>query len=247
MNIQKAIPNLVTLANLFCGTLAAVYAVNNDFKMVAILVLAGIVFDFFDGFLARLLKVQSPLGKELDSLADAVTSGVVPGIVMFKLLGFDYSSPFLSSLTSLFKGSQDIQFIQYAGLMLTLGAVYRLGRFNLDTRQTTQFFGLPTPAMSSFVVSLPLILMYSDIQWITDLVSNEVVLLIITLFLTILMNVDLPLFSLKVKGFNFQENKTQYIFIAVSLVLLLFLKIVAVPVIVLWYVGLSVLVNKKKV
>ena len=246
MYIKKWIPNLVTLANLFCGTLAVVYAVNSQFEMVAYLVLLGIVFDFFDGFLARLLNVQSPLGKELDSLADAVTSGVVPGIVMFKLLGMNFSASSFQKWMSNFNAPQDIEFIQYFGLLLTLGAVYRLGKFNLDTRQSTVFYGLPTPAMSSFVVALPLILMHSDFQFITTVLGNQYVLVAIAVGLTLLMNIDLPLFSLKFKSYTFKDNKVQYIFVLGSAVLAVLLKFVAIPLIVIWYVLVSFILKARK-
>ena len=154
MKIKKHIPNLITLCNLFCGTIATIYAVQGDFVFAGLFVILGIVFDFFDGFTARLLNVSGELGKELDSLADMVTSGVVPGIVMFKMIQVNI----LNTPHSFFNDS--ILGISLVGLVLTLGACYRLAKFNIDTRQSDSFIGLPTPAMSLFVISLPLIQQY---------------------------------------------------------------------------------------
>ena len=171
MKLKKHIPNLLTLGNLFCGTLATIFAVQGNFELTALLVIIGIFFDFLDGFVARILKVSGELGKQLDSLADMVTSGVVPGIVMVQLL----SKTIIS----------EIVLFSYIGLLLTLGACYRLAKFNLDTRQSDSFIGLPTPAMSLFVVFLPL--MQTDIVYIQNLLRNNYFLIAITLLLTCLL------------------------------------------------------------
>ena len=157
MKIKKHIPNLITLGNLFCGTIATIYAVQADFVFAGLFVILGILFDFFDGFAARLFHVSGELGKQLDSLADMVTSGVVPGIIMLKLIEVNT----INASNSFFDDS--ILGISLVGLVLTLGACYRLAKFNIDTRQSDFFIGLPTPAMSLFVISLPLIQEYSNI------------------------------------------------------------------------------------
>ncbi len=205
MSIKKHIPNILTLGNLFCGTIATIFAVQSEFKMAALFVVLGIVFDFFDGFAARLLNISGELGKQLDSLADMVTSGVVPGIIVFQLL----------KSSSLDLGN----YLPYLGLLITLAACYRLGKFNIDTRQTDSFIGLPTPAMSLFVISLPLIVAYSDYRFITDLVQNAYFLLGTTLGLSFLMHAEIPLFSLKFKSYGFKENTMKYLFLLVSLIL----------------------------
>ena len=157
MKIKKHIPNLLTLGNLFCGTIAAIFAVESNFTGAALFVVIGILFDFLDGFVARLLKVSGDLGTQLDSLADMVTSGVVPGIVMFNLLMNNENSGFSYSETETMAWkSFSVNLIQFIGLILTLGACYRLAKFNLDTRQTDSFIGLPTPAAALVVLSLPL-------------------------------------------------------------------------------------------
>ena len=156
--MKKHIPNLLTLGNLFCGTIATIAAVQQNYITAAIFVAIGVFLDFLDGLAARLLKVSGDLGKQLDSLADVVTSGVVPGIIMFGLLSND-------EIIDVFHENWfgfEFRMIQLLGLLLTLGACYRLAKFNIDTRQNDSFIGLPTPAMSLFIISLPLIQEYSN-------------------------------------------------------------------------------------
>lgn len=234
MSFTKHIPNLITLGNLLSGTIAVIFAVNNDFVSAAIFVVLGIILDFFDGFAARLLGVTGELGKQLDSLADMVTSGVVPGIVMLKLLG---------DVETNFNISEPSALIPYLGLILTLAACYRLAKFNLDTRQTDSFIGVPTPAMALFVLSLPLIPMYSDNQFFIDIAKNNYFLIAVTLGLSYLMNAELPLFSLKFKTFSFSENKLKYFFMLLAGMLIFTLEVIAVPLVILVYVLLSMSSN----
>ena len=246
MSIKKHIPNLLTLGNLLCGTIATIFAVQGDFVSAAFLVVLGIFFDFFDGFAARLLTVSGELGKQLDSLADMVTSGVVPGIVMFQLLSsgnFTNGSTITETMTWV---GLKFNTIQILGLLLTLAACYRLAKFNIDTRQTDSFIGLPTPAMSLFVVSLPLIVEYSDYSFITDLVQNNYFLIGVTLILSYLMNAELPLFSLKFKNYSFKDNIQKYSFLLTSILLIITLKFISIPLIILLYVLFSIISNYGK-
>ena len=222
MNIKKHIPNLLTLGNLLCGTIATITAVNGDYLTTAILVVLGIVFDFFDGFAARILNVSGELGKQLDSLADMITSGVVPGLIMYSLI-MNNNSVLIS-----FPQEGTIKFliyvltsIEFIGLLLTLAACYRLANFNIDTRQSDSFIGLPTPAMSLFVIALPLITMYSENQFFIDLIQNNYFLIGVTFVLSFLMNAEIPLFSLKFKTFGIKENLLKYVFLIASLVMIL--------------------------
>ncbi|WP_298880729.1 CDP-alcohol phosphatidyltransferase family protein [uncultured Polaribacter sp.] len=244
MNIKKHIPNLLTLGNLFCGTIATILAVNGNFTGAGLFVILGIIFDFFDGFAARLLNVTGELGKQLDSLADMVTSGVVPGIIMFKLLSTNNKLGSFSENTE-FMSWSGFQFepIQILGLLLTLGACYRLAKFNIDTRQSDSFIGLPTPAMSLFVISLPLILEYSDIEFVHQLITNNYFLISITVVLTYLMNAEIPLFSLKFKDFSVKNNLMKYLFLLASLLMITFLEYISIPLIIILYVALSVISN----
>ena len=235
MRLVNQIPNYITLANLFAGTVAAIFAVEGDFKTAAIFVLIGIIFDFFDGFIARLLNVSGELGKQLDSLADMVTSGVVPGIIMLKLIQSN-----LVVENSLEIKTYQILDVPLIGLILTLAACYRLASFNLDTRQTDSFIGLPTPAMCLFVISLPLIRMHSEVEFVNDLISNNYFLIALTGVLSFLMNADLHLFSLKFKEYSLKNNYIKYIFIIASMLLIFTLNFLAIPLIILLYIFLSV-------
>jgi CDP-diacylglycerol--serine O-phosphatidyltransferase len=235
MRLVNQIPNYITLANLFAGTVAAIFAVEGDFKTAAIFVLIGIIFDFFDGFIARLLNVSGELGKQLDSLADMVTSGVVPGIIMLKLIQSN-----LVVENSLEMKTYQILDVPLIGLILTLTACYRLASFNLDTRQTDSFIGLPTPAMCLFVISLPLIRMHSEVEFVNDLISNNYFLIALTGVLSFLMNADLHLFSLKFKEYSLKNNYIKYIFIIASVLLIFTLNFLAIPLIILLYIFLSV-------
>lgn len=229
MNIKKHIPNFLTLLNLFCGCIAIVFTANEQFDIAFYFVSLGIFFDFFDGFFARKFGVSGPLGVQLDSLADMVTSGVAPGFVMFKvLLANNYDS---------------CVYLPYLGFIITLGACYRLANFNIDTRQSDSFIGLPTPANTLFIMSLPLVIAECQFLALSEILSSKWVLLIITLFSAYVMNAEIPLFSLKIKNFSFQKYKLQIGFLAVSIIMLATMKYLAIPLIILTYVLLSVLNN----
>lgn len=232
MNIKKHIPNLITLINLFCGCVAVVFVSEQNYEMAFYMVCLGIFFDFFDGFFARLFKVSSPLGLQLDSLADMVTSGVVPGYVMYSM--FTNSAHEIGTST----------FVPFLGFIVTLGSCYRLANFNIDTRQTDSFIGLPTPANALFILSLPLVLKFSDSLITLEILTNEWILLLIALCSTYVLNAEIPLFALKIKKFNFKDNALQIVFLLTSLVMLIFLQYIAIPLIIIFYVLLSVINNK---
>ncbi|NQY29414.1 MAG: CDP-alcohol phosphatidyltransferase family protein [Flavobacteriaceae bacterium] len=250
--MKKHIPNLITLLNLFCGSIAVIFAVEDNLFMAAVFVMLGIVFDFFDGFAARILDVKSELGLQLDSLADMVTSGVVPGIVMYKMFQISEGLFSLPSLTnsysnSSFRMEQDgIMYLPYFGLLVILASCYRLAKFNIDTRQTDSFIGLPTPANTLFILSLPLVLMTNDAQWVNELILNKWFLIGLTLFSCYMLNAEIPLFSLKMKTYGFKENTVKYIFLILAIVMLVLLQFVAIPLIIILYVLLSVFMNLKK-
>ena len=231
MTIQKHIPNAITLMNLFCGCIAAVFALNNDFEMAFYWVSLGIFLDFFDGFFARLFQVSSPLGLQLDSLADMVTSGVVPGIVMYQLMGSSSSFP---------QWGWSMEPWPFLGFLITLGSCYRLANFNIDTRQTDSFIGLPTPANALFILSLPLVLQHSDSMLVLELLTNPWVLVIITLLSVYMLNAEIPLFSLKIKKFSWKGNALQIGFLISSLLLLVFFQYAGIPLVIVFYVLLSV-------
>jgi CDP-diacylglycerol--serine O-phosphatidyltransferase len=231
MNIKKHIPNLITLINLFCGCIAVVFISEANYEMAFYMVCLGIFFDFFDGFFARLFKVSSPLGLQLDSLADMVTSGVAPGYVMYSL--FTNSAHELGSSPA----------IPFLGFIVTLGSCYRLANFNIDTRQTDSFIGLPTPANALFILSLPLVLKFSDSLIILEILTNQWALLLITLCSAYILNAEIPLFSLKIKKFSLKENALQIVFLIISVLLVVLLQYVAIPLIIVFYVLLSIINN----
>ena len=238
--MKRYIPNALTLLNLFCGCIAVIFAVNNNFITAALFVFLGIFFDFFDGFAARKLNVQSELGVQLDSLADMVTSGLVPGIVMYKLL----------ELIELDWGETDTSQILFGvsifsclGLTITLASAYRLAKFNIDTEQQNYFKGLPTPANALLILSLPLIMEYQNSDLINSIILNQWFLIGLTAFSCWILNANIKLFALKFKDWSFKNNSIRYIFILLCVVLLIVLQFAAIPLIILLYISMSVLDN----
>ena len=232
MQIKKHIPNIITLLNLFCGCIAIVFVAEKDFEIAFYFVCLGIFLDFFDGFFARLFKVDGPLGVQLDSLADMVTSGVVPGYVMFWMIKQAQNPASIN------------YFLPYLGFIITLGSCYRLANFNIDTRQTDSFIGLPTPANTLFIMSLPLVIKFSDSMVLFDILSNQKFLLTITVLSAYILNAEIPLFSLKIKDFTFKKNALQILFLSLCLVLVVFFQYLAIPLVIITYILLSLINNK---
>ena len=228
--MKALIPNLITLLNLFSGTIAVIFAVEGALTMAAFFVLLGIFFDFFDGFLARKLKVASALGLQLDSLADMVTSGLVPGLIMFQLMS--------QSLT----GSEPyVDLLPYMGLLITLGSAYRLANFNISTEQKNYFIGLPTPANALLVLSFPLILEYQNNEAINSVILNAWFLLALTLISTFLLNAPVKLLALKFKTWKFSDNIEKYILLSLSLIFLIVFKYFGIFFIIFSYLLLSLI------
>lgn len=244
MGLKRHIPNLLTAGNLFCGVLGIV-AMNEssdaDFKVLAVMMLMFIamILDFLDGFVARLLKVQGPFGAQLDSLADVVTFGVLPGILVVEMLGqkaekFDFAG--------------DIN-LPFVGLLLPVFAALRLAKFNIDTRQTTGFLGVPTPTMAMFFLSLFVIdsgafdgyftkcggLTGFDINRPFCILVHPYSIAFLTLLFCALMVIEIPLLGMKFKSFGFRENMMRYLLVASALFLIFLIQIKAIPVIILLY------------
>ena len=246
MSLKHHIPNLVTLLNLFSGCIAVIFAVHGNFVSAAFFVFLGIFFDFFDGLLARKLKVQSPLGIQLDSLADLVTSGVVPGIVMFKLISLTVDAPdyamYNDSWNSVFHWQGfKMSVLPLIGLLIPLASAFRLARFNLDEDQQTFFKGLPTPANTLLILSLPLILEFQNNDIMNNIIINKWFLIFITLLSCYLLNSSIKLFALKFKNWSFKNNAIRYIFLILSVVLLIILQFAAIPIVIIMYILLSLL------
>ncbi|MBT9393550.1 CDP-alcohol phosphatidyltransferase family protein [Hymenobacter sp. NST-14] len=228
--MKRHIPNAVTCLNLFSGCLALCHIFAGDLVTGAYFVALSALFDFFDGLLARALHVSSPIGKDLDSLADVVSFGVVPGAFLFALLQQS--------------GAGLPGWLPYAGFIVTVFSALRLAKFNNDTRQSDSFIGLPTPACTLVVAALPLIL-DQDRFALSPFILNPWVLLALTLVLSGLLVAELPLFALKFKSLRWQENKVRLVFLLLSAGLLVTLGAAAVPLIILLYVVLSILTPAK--
>ena len=216
MQIKKHIPNALTCGNLFSGCIGIVYAFNGDLKMVAFFVLLSGIFDFFDGLAARLLHVKSDIGKELDSLADMVSFGFLPGVIMYQLL--------------LINGAG---YLAFAGFIITIFSALRLAKFNIDTRQTEDFIGLNTPMNTFFIISLP---------WLTSdftFINNTYFLIAIVLLTSYLLISEIKLFSMKMSGLSWSQNKYKFIFLILAIVLLAFIKFAAIPIILILYILFS--------
>jgi|SRR6476469_4436115 len=236
--MKRNLPNAVTCLNLLCGCLALTFVFRGELATGAYFVGAAAVFDFFDGLLARALRVSSAIGKDLDSLADMVSFGVVPGAILFHLL---VRAARMADI-SVTDGAEPTGFwywLAYAGFIVTIFSALRLAKFNNDTRQTTSFIGLPTPACTLVVASLPLILA-NDRFAISGIILNPWVLLGLTIVLSGLLVAELPLFALKFKSLRWGDNRRRFIFLLLAAGLLLALGATAVPLVVLLYVLLSV-------
>ena len=246
MSLKRHIPNAVTLLNLFSGCIALIFAVYGNLIAAAVFVCLGIFFDFFDGLLARKLNVQSPLGIQLDSLADLVTSGVVPGIIMFKLMSLTVDAPDYSDYSDHWNSVLNWQGLKMSllpliGLLIALASAYRLAKFNLDEEQQSYFKGLPVPANTLVILSLPLILEYQNSDLMNSIIINKWFLIGLTLLSCYLLNSNIKLFALKFKNWSFEDNAVRYIFLLLSVVFLIVLQFAAIPLIIALYIVLSLL------
>jgi len=235
--IKKQIPNTITLLNLVCGCLAIISTFHKTFELTAILVILAAILDFFDGFAARMLSVHSEMGKQLDSLADMVTFGVVPGFVMYQLIIFA-----IGSSSAYIGPDEPVWYLAYIALLIPVFSAYRLAKFNIDTRQSDSFIGVPTPANALFICFLPM-LMIPEGNPIADLLLKPYVLIVICIIQSYLMIAEIPLIALKFKKFTFSGNEWRYILIMLAFILLVILKQKAVPLIIILYVILSLLQN----
>jgi CDP-diacylglycerol--serine O-phosphatidyltransferase len=245
-HIKKNIPNIITCGNLLCGCLAIVKAFEGDLVWAAYLVGIAAVLDFLDGFMARILKVHSEIGKQLDSMADMVTFGIVPGVVMFFLLS--NSVHYIG-----FSASGMQSYIPYLGFLISIFSGVRLAKFNIDVRQSDSFIGVPTPANAMLICSFGLIVgnerlfpIESFTGWISELIHQPWFLIIITLVMSFLLVAEIPLFALKFKNFGWNDNKIRYIFLTCCLIMLVFFKFAGIPIIILLYILFSVIQNMVK-
>ena len=261
------IPNLFTGANMLCGCFAIILALSGGIHIAPYFIFLGAIFDFFDGFLARILKQQSELGKQLDSLADMITFGLAPGIIMMVIcsigMGIQNSeiitptsannlNYFLDWINQLSTFSfSNFQFlIPLSALIIPFFSLFRLAKFNLDTRQSESFIGLPTPANTIFFMAFPLLLsQYGDsIGWQHDLIFwliQPIVIIPIMVVMSLLLVSEIPLFALKFKHFKWKGNEIRFIFLISCGILIPTLWIWSIPIIVLLYIIFSVINSLK--
>ncbi|MCC8188193.1 MAG: CDP-alcohol phosphatidyltransferase family protein [Bacteroides sp.] len=232
-SITHHIPNTVTCLNLFSGCIACVMAFQGNYIEAFGLIILSAVFDFFDGLLARVLHAPSAIGKELDSLADDISFGMTPALIVFSFL----KDPALS-YPAFLEGVRN--YIPYLAFLIAVFSALRLARFNVDERQTSSFIGLPTPANALFWASFiaggyDLILRY----------LNAGMLLLLICFFCWILNAEIPMFSLKFKNVSWKDNKISFIFLIICIPLLIFFYISGLAAVVVWYILWSLLTRKK--
>jgi CDP-diacylglycerol--serine O-phosphatidyltransferase len=235
-NDMQHIPNALTLSNLFCGCCALLYTFYWQPEVAALFTAASFFFDYLDGMAARALKVSSPLGKELDSLADVISFGAVPGAMIYQLLAGE------PALATVF-GASFVQISALPAFVLTAFSAYRLAKFNLDTRQSDHFLGLSTPASTVFVLGLALTV-HHDLFGLADVLGNPLFLYTVTALLCWLMVSEIPMFGMKVKGFDLASNKVNLAFLALFALFIFLLKELALSAIIVCYIGFSILFKK---
>jgi CDP-diacylglycerol--serine O-phosphatidyltransferase len=251
---MRQIPNLFTLLNLVCGCIAiililqpgeSITTINGENLVInfpeklayaSFLIFAAGVVDFLDGFLSRLMKASSEMGKQLDSLSDCVTFGVAPSMIMYQLLRMSYLKEETAFDTSIW--------LLLPAILIACGAAWRLAKFNIDTRQTISFRGVPTPITGFMVAALPLIVWYNS--WdLAPVVLNRWLLYSITVLISYLMVSDIPIMSLKFKDYSLKGNQPKIILAVIAIVLAIVFQWAAIPLIYLTYVALSLLLRKQ--
>ena len=234
--ITRHIPNTITCCNLISGCIAIIAAIYGDLWLALLFIVIGAVFDFFDGMTARLLHISSPIGKELDSLADVITFGLAPSVMLFQqlsVLDYPFGSVYRWQITG---------YIPFVAFLMTAFSALRLAKFNLDERQTTSFIGLPTPANALFWGSL-LLGLNSQMQAVNWAPFALIALMLLNCWLLVS---ELPMFALKFKHWGWKGNEVKYIFVLSCIPLLVIFKVLAFAIIIAWYVVLSAYVNATK-
>lgn len=225
MSIKKHIPNTITCCNLISGCIATYWAFCGNHEMALLFIIIGAVFDFFDGMSARLLGVSSPIGKELDSLADDITFGFAPSAIIFS-----YLCTFHIHLL----------FVPFLAFVMAAFSALRLAKFNLDERQALGFIGLPTPANALFWGAL----IVGAGDWISTLPYAPYLILLGTFISSYLLIAEIPMFALKFKHWGWKGNEIKYIFILSCIPLLLLLRVSGIAIIIAWYILLSIITTK---
>ncbi|MBM3436847.1 MAG: CDP-diacylglycerol O-phosphatidyltransferase [Bacteroidetes bacterium] len=243
MSVKKHIPDFITILNLLSGCLAVTFVFSEKLIIASWLIGLAALFDFLDGMFARLLHVNNPFGKQLDSLADVISFGLVPGLIIMKLIETSLRDMEISGAISIL--------LPYAAFLIPAFSALRLAKFNIDERQSFGFIGLPTPASAILIASFPLILHQNktifgfDLTGLSALFSNTYFLLAFTIILSYLLVAELPLFAIKFKTLNWKENRIRFIFLVISLLLLVIFFFNAIPLIIALYILLSLFLKDK--
>ena len=232
MSIKKHIPNTITCCNLLSGCVSILFTCNDHLLWASAMIFVAAIFDFFDGFAARALNAKSPIGGELDSLSDVVSFGVAPSFIVAWML----------SKTGIGWWIHDVNLFPMLAFILAAFAAVRLAKFNIDTRQSTSFIGLPVPAVGLFIASLPFMLFgIENSSLLHQIVMNPYFLLAMVAIFSWLMISEVPFFSFKIKNLKFKENILRYFVVIFAIVAVIILKLAALPFVFLFYILLSVI------
>lgn len=231
--ITRYIPNTITCLNLFSGCIACVMAFEANYSLAFLFIIFSGVFDFLDGMLARLLNAPSPIGKELDSLADDISFGAAPAFIVFSLFKEVHYPSFMEGISA---------YIPYTAFIIAVFSALRLAKFNIDERQTESFVGLNTPSNAIFWGSL----VVGNHAFLTSTQFNAIYLIILVIVFSLLLVSEIPMFAFKIKSFTWQENKVRILFLIVTILLIVFLGISGIAASIVWYIILSLITNKKK-
>ena len=238
MKIRQHIPNFITTLNLVSGLISITLIFSGELVISAFFIFLAAVFDYLDGTFARLLKVHSELGKQLDSLADVVSFGVAPGLIMFQMIS--------ANCTGSCNVLERLHITPYFALLIPVCSALRLAKFNIDLRQEVNFIGLPTPANGLFFASVPLVLflqpqVFSVIQldFLSDFFTNTRVLAVLSVFFSYLLISEFRIFSMKFKSVAWKGNEVRYIFLILSVLFLILFSLAAIPLIILLYLLIS--------
>lgn len=226
--MRKHLPNAITCLNLLSGCLGIVFAFQGELVIAGYAILIAAIFDFLDGMLSRLLKAYSEIGKQLDSLADMVSFGVLPSVIIYQLF---LQSPQLGYLST---------WLNFSAFLIAIFSALRLAKFNIDVRQTENFIGLPTPANALLIASFPMIIDQGNF-FLSSYILNPFFLFVFSLGMGILLVTEIPLISLKFKSIRLSDNLLRYILLFSSLILLLIFKFAAVPIIIFLYFLISLI------
>ena len=240
LNIKKSIPNFITMLNIVSGFFAIAFAFQGDYLLAFYAIIAASLFDFLDGGVARLLNAQSEVGKQLDSLCDVVSFGVAPGMVMFSLMRDALDLPLILDISTL--AISDTLLLLSMALVPAFSAL-RLAKFNVDTRQSSSFIGLPVPANALFISALGAMMVGISSYGVQNVLTMPIVLVGIAILQSYLLISPLPMFALKFKNLKWKDNSLPFLFLALSLFLILFFHIGGIAMSIVIYVLLSVIIR----